>query len=292
MRKHTETPRPEIPVRKPRIQFKPERTRRWHRNSITTLMPHALSPLFPEGERFFIRSVLAYRDQITDPQLQQEIRQFVAQEAVHTAEHLNYDKASNTHYDMAAMEAMTKRVLDNVSKLLTLVDGQLGFDKRRIELAITVGLEHFTALLGEQVLKYPETFGGVDQEFAELWNWHAAEEIEHKAVAYDVYQAVGGRYLERVTIFGLATVGIYIAIVANLARMMKPDGALYEPRAWFEIFRYYFLDPGMMRKAARGYADFYRPDFHPWDQDNRELIQKFKDRFPRVEAAQSSGRAA
>ena len=141
MRKHTEQARPDIPVRKPRIQFRPERSRRWHRNSITTLMPHALSPLFPEGERFFIRSVLAYKDQITEPKLQEEIRQFVAQEAVHTAEHLKYDEASNTHYDMEGMEAMTKRVLDNVSKLLTLVDGKLGFDKKRIELAITVGLE-------------------------------------------------------------------------------------------------------------------------------------------------------
>ena len=93
--------RPPIVVRRPNFRFDPAASRLWYRQA---LVPHALSPLFPAGERFFIRSVLAFRDRVHDPVLLEQIRAFVAQEAVHTAAHLDYDASVQPHYDTAAME--------------------------------------------------------------------------------------------------------------------------------------------------------------------------------------------
>lgn len=287
MRKHTDPARPAIPIRRPNFKFKSERARRWHRNSVTTLMSHALSPLFPAGERFFIRSVLACREMIQDPKLLEEARNFAAQEAVHTAEHIKYDAAVQAHYDLKTMERWTDFGLSQLSQLFTRLDGKL-VNKKRIELAITAGLEHFTALLGHQLLTHPDMWEGVDPEFAALWNWHAVEEIEHKAVAFDVYEAVGGNYFERVSVFAAATVGIYFGIFMNISGMLYKDGELLDPRAWWEIFRFYVIEPGMFRKASAHYRDYFKPGFHPWDHDNRELIEDFKRRYPNIEAAQAS----
>ena len=83
-RKHTAEPRPPIRVRRPGLAFDEERTRRWLHGSAATLIAHALSPLFPAGERFFIKAVMSFKDEITDPALRAEMSTFAAQEAVHT----------------------------------------------------------------------------------------------------------------------------------------------------------------------------------------------------------------
>jgi predicted metal-dependent hydrolase len=275
MRKHTSPERPAIPVRRPRFSFPVDRSRHWYDGKMVTLMAHALSPLFPAGELFFIRSVVAFRDQIKDPQLLAEIRQFVAQEGVHTAAHIKYDASVQPHYDMHGMEKDTEFILSTVSRVLQRLDGVV-LDRKRFELAITVGLEHFTALLGEQLLLNREHFNKADPAFAQLWFWHAVEEIEHKAVAFDVFEAVGGTWVERVSAFLIATAAIYVAILTNLMRMLRTDDALLRTDVWAELVWFCLFDPGMFRHAAKHYVDYLRPDFHPWDHDNRELIAKFK----------------
>jgi len=56
-----------------------------------------------------------------------------------------------------------------------------------IDLAATMALEHFTAMMAHEFLARPEHFAGADAQVAALWRWHAIEEIEHKAVAYDTW---------------------------------------------------------------------------------------------------------
>jgi predicted metal-dependent hydrolase len=276
MRKHTDPARPEIPVRRPRFSFPVERSRRWGGESITTLFAHALSPLFPAGERFFIRSVLAFRDRVSDPQLLEEIRNFVMQEGVHTAQHIRYDDSVQAHYDVKRMEHETEVILRTVSRVLARLEAAGVLNAQRMELAATVGLEHFTALLGEQLLLNRELFANADPEFSRLWFWHAVEEIEHKAVAFDVFDAVGGTYGERIVAFAIATVMIYTVMTLFVVRMMRQDGETIRPGAWLELLRWGLVEPGMFRQAARGYLDYLRPGFHPWDHDNRALIEEFK----------------
>lgn len=284
MRRLLDPARPAIPVRRWRFGFSPERSRRWVGGSVVTLFAHAMSPLFPAGERFFIRSVLAFRDQITDPALLAEIRQFVAQEGVHTAQHVQYDASVQPHYDLAGLERDTERILEVVGDVLRVLDGRV-LNKKRMDLAATVGLEHFTALLGEQLLKNQDAFAGADPEYQRLWLWHAVEEIEHKAVAFDVFEAIGGTYGERIAAFAIATVMIYAVMVRNVLRMLERDGELMSPEAWRALLHWGLVHPGLFRKAVPGYVDYLRRDFHPWQNDNRDLIAAFKARFESATAA-------
>ena len=50
-----------------------------------------------------------------------------------------------------------------------------------------MALEHFTAILAHELLADPRHLAGADRETADLWRWHACEEIEHKGVAYDTW---------------------------------------------------------------------------------------------------------
>src|SRR3546814_10345493 len=78
--------------------------------------------------------------------------------------------------------------------------------------ATTAAAEHFTASLAGYVLS-DNTWGetDVDPEMAHLFLWHAAEEVEHRHVAYDVYHHIGGGYLRRaaamVPLAGLVLLG-------------------------------------------------------------------------------------
>jgi predicted metal-dependent hydrolase len=140
--------------------------------------------VFPDGEDFFVRSVRHFRDQITDPELKRQVAGFIGQEAVHGREHRVFnDRLDELGYPTKRVERITKRGLAMRERALS----------AKSNLAATAALEHFTATLAELVLSSEETrdlFG--HEAVRDLFVWHALEESEHKAVAFDVYKAVGG----------------------------------------------------------------------------------------------------
>src|SRR6478752_4955478 len=144
----------------------------------------SLSAVFPDGEDFFVRSVRTFRDQITDPELKRQVAGFIGQEAVHGREHRAFnDRLDQLGYPTKRFERFTKQGLAIRERLLSPTSN----------LAATAALEHFTATLAELVLSSEETrslFG--HDAVKNLFLWHALEESEHKAVAFDVYKAAGG----------------------------------------------------------------------------------------------------
>ena len=158
--------------------------RHWHGgDAFKSHLFDAMSVLFPDGERFFIDSVRQFRDQITDPTLKEQIRGFIGQEGHHSREHLEYSQRLR---DLGyAIEPIERRAR-----------GRIRYAQKRLspqrQLAATAALEHITAIMADQVLREPECLRGADANMARLWRWHALEETEHKAVAFDVYQQVCG----------------------------------------------------------------------------------------------------
>src|SRR5947207_1344594 len=144
----------------------------------------SLSAVFPDGEDFFVRSVRHFRDQITDPELKRQVGGFIGQEAMHGREHRAFnDRLDQLGYPVKRFERLTKKGLAIRERLMS----------PKSNLAATAALEHFTATLAELVLSDQRTrdlFG--NEEVKNLFLWHALEESEHKAVAFDVYKAVGG----------------------------------------------------------------------------------------------------
>ncbi|MFT3924859.1 MAG: metal-dependent hydrolase [Myxococcales bacterium] len=241
--------------------------RYWHNGSRpVTLLFNNLSVFFPPGERFFVHSVKAYREQLRSEPLRRQVQAFCAQEGIHSREHVRYNEMLRAQgFPIDAMERRIERILAGVRH-----------DPKRIQLAVTVCLEHFTALLAELLLQPDSTLlEGAHPAMAALWRWHAAEENEHKAVAFDVFEQVGGTYAERAVVMLGTTAIFWGKVVEQQLRLMHADGILGSVGAWSELGRFVFRPRGL-QSLLKPYLAFFKVNFHPWQHDNRALLEAWK----------------
>ena len=61
--------------------------------------------------------------------------------------------------------------------------------------------------------------------------------------------------------------------------LLKHDGKLKDWRGALGFAKFMLLKPGMLTKIIPEYLDFYRPNFHPWQHDNRALIEKYVEQL-------------
>jgi predicted metal-dependent hydrolase len=228
---------------------------------------NTLSVFFPAGERFFIQSVRNYRDQITDPELKQAISAFIGQEAFHTREHEEYNEAMlEAGMPIAQMESFVEALLERVQKT----------SPHSWQLAVTVSLEHLTALLANLVLDDDRFIKNSDPHYTALWQWHAMEETEHKGVAFDAYeQAVGkgpAAYILRSATFLGANVIFWSLFYRYYYQNVRARGAHRDWRGWMKSMRYQFGRRGVFPSLAGEWLSFFKPGFHPWDKDNRHHL--------------------
>ena len=227
-----------------------------------------LSALFPDGEDFFVRSVRHYRDQITDPELKRQVAGFIGQEAMHGREHRAFNnRLAELGYPTKQVEAITKRGLALRERLFP----------AKANLAATAALEHFTATLAELVLTSEETrnlFG--NEEVKNLFTWHALEESEHKADAFDVYKAVGGTERMRVWTMNLFRFGFVIAMTVQVTASLLGDKATYRPGNLRQSWRTFRRSPVVQRELWEQLRDYNRPDFHPDDSDTTALVEQWR----------------
>jgi predicted metal-dependent hydrolase len=228
----------------------------------------ALSAVFPDGEDFFVRSVRNFRDEITDPALKKQVAGFIGQEAVHGREH----RALNEH--LATLGYPTKQVEKLVKYGLKLRERLL---PKKANLAATAALEHFTATLAELVLTSEETralFGS--EEVRDLFVWHALEESEHKAVAFDVYKAVGGSERMRVWTMNMFRYGFVLGMGFQVAVALMLDKASYNPVRLVRSLRRTLNSPVVTKELWLQLKDYNRPDFHPDDRDTIALVEQWR----------------
>jgi uncharacterized protein len=244
--------------------------RLWHGGRVeATAIYNALSTTFPKGEAFFVESVRDFRDG-APPKLAGEIQAFTTQEAIHSREHDAFNKrAAETGYDLSGLEAQ-------VEKRLALTRGRPPV----VSLAATMALEHFTAILAHELLSDPTHLAGADPETADLWRWHAAEEIEHKAVAYDTWLHATRswsrwkRWKLKARVMLLVTRNFLVDRTAGALDLMRQDGVAGF-RAWRLLLTYLWLRPGMFRKIAGAWLRYFLPGFHPWNEDDRHLLAQW-----------------
>ncbi len=265
------TPLPKgVDIKPRRMKFAyGDSTEHWMGNDrVLTRFMEALSMLFPEGERFFVESVNRYKDQIVDPVLLKQVTAFAAQEGMHAAEHHKYNVRAagplSERYEAIAghlRHPLARRILSPMNRL-----------------AITVALEHFTAIMADELLRNPAYEKLMDPEHAKLWLWHAVEETEHKAVAFDVYRAVGGGYVRRAAMMQLMTFLFIVASARLLAGLLWNDGSAKRP-TMSRFIEVGFGSPGFFRKCFPAWRDYFRPSFHPWQRENSDLIRAWKERY-------------
>jgi predicted metal-dependent hydrolase len=252
--------------------------RHWHGgDAFRSHLFDAMSVLFPDGERFFIDSVRHFRDEIDDPTLQEQIRGFIGQEGHHSREHLQYSqRLRDLGYAIEPIERRARGRIRYAQKHLS----------PQRQLAATAALEHITAIMADQVLRDPECLRGAEPNMARLWRWHALEETEHKAVAFDVYRQVcGSRTLLR-RAMRVATLFFVLDTARGLVHMLRRDGLLWNWRLWRDGLQWMWGRNGVFRPLLRTYRDFFAADFHPWQHDNLALLQQVREEFdPQPRAA-------
>lgn len=262
-----------ITVRDERFNRGTNPRRWWAGEPFGTAWHNALSATFPRGEAFFIEAVKAHREG-ADAKLDAEIRAFVRQEINHTREHIAFNRlAEDAGYDIKAIDT-------RVAEMLALTK-----DRPAIaNLAVTMALEHYTAMMAAEFLKNPAHFADADAEVRDMWRWHAAEEIEHKGVAFDTWNHAtrdwtpGKRWRVRSLVMVSVTARFFKNRWTDSLELLAQDGITGWKAKW-GLFKYLTVSPGIVRRIFPAWLAYFKPGFHPWDHDDRELIKLYEGDF-------------
>ena len=230
-----------------------------------------LSSVFPDGEDFFVRSVRHYRDEIQDPALRQQVAGFIGQEAMHGRAHrVVNDRLAELGYPTKRIERMSRKGIQLMERILS----------PESCLARTAALEHFTATLAERMLSDPAFRAELgDPVVTDLVLWHALEESEHKAVAFDVYRAVGGSERKRIITMKIIRFGFALGMGFGTIVSMLRDRDTYRPgrlrRSWRSFRRSAFL----RRELWEQLKEYEQEGFHPDDRDTSRLVAEWRERL-------------
>lgn len=245
---------------------------------VATAIMNSLSLTFPDGERMFIDSVKAYKSKVSD-KLAKDVQDFIRQEAIHSREHhLLNELIDHDKYPIDEIEAEIRERV------------QLGRDGGPMRMLIaTICLEHMTAMMADLMVDQEDMFQKTDPAIVRLWRWHAMEETEHKAVAYDVFMEVTKdwpplkRYMRRV--ISMAIIGKnFVKNIENFAvKMLIADGWDEKP-ARKAVRNYLWKSPNLFGRDMKAFFSWFKPGFHPWDHDNRPLMAEWKAEFDAVAA--------
>lgn len=231
-----------------------------------------LSSVFPDGEDFFVRSVRAAVDEVTDPKLAKDVEGFIGQESMHGREHrvLN-DKLAELGYPTREIGRYVRAVTAFRERI----------QSKKANLAFTAALEHYTASLAETLLGHEEARQEIGHPgFRYLLMWHALEESEHKAVAFDVYRTVGGGELMRQTTMWLTHLTFVLETGAWAAISLARDS--YARRHPVQVAKSVWRlrrSPFTTKDATRQLFQYHKIGFHPNDRDTRELIATWRQKM-------------
>src|SRR3954467_12675413 len=228
-----------------------------------------LSSVFPDGEAYFVRSVDAVRDRITEPRLRQEVEGFLGQETMHGREHAVFN-------DRLAELGYPVRPIGTYIRKLTWLRER--FLNEMANLAVTAALEHYTATLAETLLGEPEARAAIGHDGARhLFLWHALEAAEHKAVAFDVYRHLGGT--ERMRIIAMWVIHLNFVLETSIWTVISlgldPAARRHPGRVLRSLWRLR-RSPFTSRRALRQLHRYHRRGFHPCDCDSSELISTWR----------------
>jgi len=238
---------------------------------IKTVLIDGLSIFLPEGERFFIRSLKHYGPKLQDRELAAEISGYSVQEAYHTREHEDYNRALiKLGYDVEKMEKPIRQGFEIVKNPLH-------------RLSITCAIEHMTATLSTLTLRHPELLEKAAPAYRRLWMWHALEELEHKAVALDVLNAATPgmscwtRYWVRVLGMNGTLFPFLALFLRNVPIYASADGVKTGFRFWGRFFWATMVAPGYWRRCMPSVLRYYIPGFDPRNSDDQELMRKGRE---------------
>jgi predicted metal-dependent hydrolase len=257
-----------IPVRKMNFDFTDVPKNYMNGSLAKSHLFDGLNLLFPEGERFFMRAVRDGLNKIDNPDLKQQARGFFGQETQHAIEHEKF-------FDVLEQNGYTFRnKLNKIDKFILKMRDILPAGLR---LSLTAGAEHLTAVLGAATLN-DEDIEKSHPAMRDLIQWHAIEEIEHKAVAFDVYQESNGNYLLRILGYVGAMAFIHIASHSLVKDFLIQDG--YSKKEAKKLIKQTHKEMLSNHKnLGKDLRAYFKPGFHPNDFDESTLLERAMNRL-------------
>lgn len=232
----------------------------------------AMSTLFPVGERFFITCVRDYRDRITDAAMLQDIKHFTRQEGQHSMLHTQFNNR------LQAQGVRVDRIL--AGQELRLFGIMRKYCSPEFTLGMTAAAEHITAIMAECFVERGQIFAQADRRIRALYVWHAMEEMEHKAVAFDVMQQVARvSYLTRMRAMLLVSIMFPYHVFRIMRHMLQVDGFTRAQRLkiWARGLWWLYKPGGLLAPVLGSFLAYARPGFHPWQQPVVPSYQRWLD---------------
>lgn len=231
----------------------------------------AMSLLFPEGEKFFIACVRDYRDEITDPALKAQVKDFMYQEGQHGMVHTAFNNR------LKAQGIQVDHILDEQKRLM------FGVFRKYLPKVYTLGqtaaAEHMTALMAHGFFA-AGLMNDADPRIRAMYAWHAVEEIEHKGVAYDVFKQVArGSWFTRVLSMLQVALAFPFHVFVIMAHMFKVDGLQNRFSLWMRGLWWLYGPRGIYVRLLPHFFLYFLPGYHPWKHGDMSIYRRWTAAF-------------
>jgi uncharacterized protein len=250
----------ELIVRRLQVDLETPFARHWNGgDAFRSAFFNALSMSFPAGEQIFIDSVrrgVAALPEAERARFAAEVQAFVGQEATHRRIHERFNAQLAR---LGLVNAWERRIVAR-RRQLELLD-------TRIWVGVTAATEHWTAVFAQHLLAHPEVLAGAEPRLVDLWQWHAAEELEHRSTAFELYQALGGSHEWRVRLFKVVSWHFVTDALRQTARNLWHDGTWWRPSTWVSGWQLLFGSRGLVRLGYGPWKRYLARDFHPREAD-------------------------
>ena len=260
----------ELLVRRLQIDLQTPFPGRWNGgDAFRSALFNALSMAFPVGEQYFIDSLRNGLAALPEQQRQQfaaEVQGFVGQEATHRHLHGLFNRNLEK---LGYRNLIAQRARHRISKNAAI--------DLRLHLAATAATEHLTAIFADWLLRHPEALEGAPERLRLLWQWHSAEETEHRNTAFDLHQAAGGSYQWRVRCFRFVTAIFLWDLLCQLILNLWHDRSLFNWSSWRNAARLLFAPDGLIRGNFGKWRDYLQPEFHPSQHEGGRAAQWLTD---------------
>ena len=225
-------------------------------NEVVSSLLNAYTILVPANEAFYIRTLNACLPRLRDETLLARCQAFIRQEAQHGVAHKRYwENLDAQGYAYRRFERAVDRgifrVMDRVAPLW-------------LRVSLVSCVEHINAFLGYEFLSQ-SILEEADPRMRDLMEWHFAEEVEHRAVAFDLLQAVSPRYPVRVLGAVMTTTLFYLLLSGMAAWLLAQDRLLWRKATWRQLVRHFGRGHDMGRRTLGHLRNYLRPSFHPAD---------------------------
>lgn len=276
---HTPVQNKAIPVRHLAFNFDASQAddKFYLRAELATAYFEALSIFLTYGEDLVIDTARHHRQFLTDPLLKQRVTALIGQEAIHSKMHNEWNDVLAQHrFPVPLFRFLGSKVFE------------YGFNRfpQPLKLSMMAGIEHFTAVLAEFMMKHEDNFFETsDEQQRALWMWHMLEESEHKDIAYDVYQTLSANYPLRVVgfVIALITITVLVPFAATLIPVIRKPSNVLSLSYWKDVKRSAALifgrEDGVYGSSLSHIFDYLRRDFHPNDHDTSEWLAYYKQRL-------------